>query len=175
MSEPFIGEIRPFAFGYAPRYWAPCNGQILPIAQNQALFSILGTTYGGNGVNTFGLPNLQGRVPMHPGGAANIPLGGAGGSESQALQVSEMPAHTHIVNCKASPGTVAAAAGSFIAGSKLVDGKPKDSRFGSMSDGSVMNSGTIVAAGSGAPHSNMQPYCAVNYCIALQGIYPSRN
>jgi microcystin-dependent protein len=174
MSQPFIGEIRPFAFGYAPRYWAPCNGQIMPIAQNQALFSILGTTYGGNGVQTFGLPNLQGSVPVHPDSAGTIPLGAVGGSATQSLTVAQIPAHSHIVACKSTPGSASKPNGAVPAGPKLAANAPVDQPYDATADG-TMNPQSLLPVGGGAAHNNLQPYIAVNYCIALQGIFPSRS
>ena len=153
----------------------PCNGQLLAITQNQALFAILGTTYGGNGVTTFALPKLQGAVPVHPGGVNNIPLGGIGGQAAHVLLPAEMPAHTHVFACKSTPGSVAKPNGAAPAGAKLTDGAPVDLPFDSTTDGKTMSPQSIATAGGNAAHNNMQPYLVVNYCIAMSGIFPSRN
>ena len=167
MSEPFLGSIIMFGGNFAPRGWALCNGQILPIAQNTALFSLLGTTYGGNGQTTFALPDLRGRVPVHPGqgpGLSSYSLGQSAGAESITLTAAEMPAHTHsqpATNADQNtnrPNGAVPARGGVYAGS---------------TDGSAFDATTV--AGGSQPHSNLQPYLAVNYIIALEGIYPSRN
>lgn len=168
MSEPFIGEIQIFAFDFAPKGWASCNGQILPIAQNQALFSLLGTTYGGNGQTTFALPDLRGRVPIHPDNAG-FTQGQVSGSEGVTLLVSQIPAHTHSVSAQAASGTVATPVGNFPG--QLPAGRA----IFSNTAGSQMNAGAVSNAGGSQPHSNMQPYTVLNICIALTGIFPSRN
>lgn len=166
MSEPFIAEIRMVAFNFAPRGWALCNGQLLPIAQNQALFSILGTTYGGNGQTTFALPNLRGRSPAHLG--SDIQLGQVGGEESHALNNAEMPAHTHLAAGDAAEASAPSPAGNVWAASS-------NNPFSSAGPNTTMNSGSVSTAGGSQPHPNQQPYLAVNFVIALVGIYPSRN
>ncbi len=165
MSEPFLGEIRIFSFNFPPKGWALCDGQLLPINQNQALFSILGTTYGGDGRQTFGLPNLQGRVPVHTGNG--ITLGQNGGEQSHTLSISELPAHTHTPVGSPSNASSASPAGNVWA---------------SLSNGGYspapnvsMNASSILPAGGGQPHENMSPYLVLNFCIALQGIFPSQN
>ncbi len=166
MTEPFIGEIQIFGFQFAPRGWALCNGQLLPINQNQALFSLLGTMYGGNGTTTFALPDLRGRVPLDVG--AGLRSGRAGQARSlHTLSTSEMPAHTHI------PIASSAAASSP---------SPADATWTNMGTASYASSpntqmaGNAVApAGGSQPHENRSPYLTVNFCIALQGIFPSRN
>ena len=167
MSEPFIGSIILFAGNFAPRGWAFCNGQLLPIAQNTALFSILGTTYGGNGQTTFALPDLRGRVPLHPGtgpGLSQYTLGQSAGAETITLTSSEMPAHTHVQPASNGdqttnrPNAAVPARGGVYAGT---------------TDGSALD--PTSPAGGSQPHSNLQPYLAVNYIIALEGIFPSRN
>ena len=165
MTEPFIGEIQVFAFQYAPKGWALCNGQLLPISQNQALFALLGTTYGGDGRTTFALPNLQGRVPLGVG--AGYVQGQQAGEESQMLIAPEMPAHTH------TPLASLAAASSP---------SPADATWTNMGTANYasgpntqMAGSAIVAAGGSQPHENRSPYLTVNFCIALQGIFPSRS
>ena len=165
MAEPFLGEIRAFGFNFAPRGWAMCNGQILSIAQNTALFSLLGTTYGGNGQTTFGLPDLRGRVPIHLGqgpGLSSKDLGEQGGQEAQTLSVNDARTRT--------PSRRRAA-------SKTRTGPetrcPRGAVYAGSGDGSVMDPTTTT--GGSQPHNNMQPYLVLNYCIAIEGIYPSRN
>lgn len=172
MSEPFVGEIRMFGFNFPPQGWAFCNGQLLPINQNQALFSLLGTTYGGNGTTTFALPNLQSRVAVHQGqgpGLSAYSAGQAGGTESVTLQPAQMPAHTHAVHASNSPAEAVRPAGRALARSTtdIYVAKP---------DGStVMDAGMLGDAGGSEPHPNIQPYLVLNFCIALQGIFPARN
>ncbi len=164
-TEPFLGEIRAVSFNFAPKGWAFCNGQLLSIAQNQALFAILGTTYGGNGVQTFGLPNLQGRVPLHPGNG--IVLGEAAGAQSVTLLTNQM-GHVHQVAASASANSNVAA-GNFPGLSPAASGV-----YGS-SLNAQMNPSVISPAGGGQPHNNMQPYLVINYVIALTGIFPTRS
>lgn len=172
MSEPFIGEIRSFGFNFAPTGWAQCNGQLLPIPQNTALFSILGTTYGGDGKSTFALPNLSGSVAMGTGqgsGLALRDLGQSGGEETVTLSTQQIPPHSHPANANAGNGNQATPVGNFWAqdagGSKEYgDAGPAQ-----------MAAGAVASAGGGQPHSNLQPYLVLNYCIALQGIYPPRS
>jgi len=169
MAEPFLAEIRIVSFNYPPKGWAFCNGQLLPINQNQALFSLLGTTYGGDGRVTFGLPNLQGRVPIHVGPADA--LGELGGAETVTLAASELPAHAHVALADAGVAISASPAGNLLA---------KKPRFGAdvytgPSDLTPLSAASVGPAGGGQPHWNMQPYLALNFVIALQGIYPSRN
>jgi microcystin-dependent protein len=162
MAEPFLGEIRPFAFGVVPRGWLACEGQTLPIQQNAALFSLLGVTYGGDGRTTFKLPDLRGRVPV---GAGNIPLGTAAGETAHALNTNETPAHTHQVQAASAAGTLSTLQGNYWAGAM---------NYASAADSS-MAPGTISASGGSLPHENMQPYAALSFCIATSGIFPSRN
>lgn len=166
MAEPFLAEIRLFSFDFPPRGWASCAGQLLPINQNQALFSLLGTTYGGDGRVNFALPNLAGRVPMHVGN--NHQLGQRGGEETHTLQTAEMPAHTHGVGATSNnadqaypPGNLWAAGGS-------------QASFSSTTNAS-MDPQTVLPSGGNQPHENRSPFLVINYCIALQGIFPSRN
>jgi len=182
MSQPFIGMIVLFAGNFAPRNWAFCSGQLLPIAQNTALFSILGTTYGGNGQTTFALPDLRGRVPLHPGqgpGLSTRYLGEAGGVENVTLTTLQMPAHNHSVtmalNVKNAAGNSPSPAGSVLANeaagvTAMYSNAAPDT---AMASGAV--TGSVGTAGGSQPTSIMQPYLGVNYIIALYGIYPSRN
>ena len=167
MSEPFLGEIRPFSFGFAPRGWASCDGQLLPINQNQALFALLGTMYGGNGQTTFGLPDLRGRAAMHI--APAHPQGQSAGAETVALSAAQMPAHTHAAMASSTPGTQTSPTGKFWA--QDASGNVVYSSAGN----APLAAGAIAPAGAGQPHTNMQPFLTVSYCIALQGIFPSRD
>jgi microcystin-dependent protein len=172
MADPFVAEIRIFGFNFAPRGWAFCNGQLLPISQNTALFSLLGTTYGGNGTSNFALPNFQGNAPMHPGqgpGLSLHDLGETAGSETVTLLESEMPAHGHALNASQADGT-----------SQSPVGERSASGLGGVADYAAPSSLTQLSpqalqpAGGDQPHNNMQPYLALNFCIALQGVYPPR-
>jgi microcystin-dependent protein len=168
MSEPFMSEIKIMSFGFAPKGWAQCNGQLLPINQNQALFSLLGTTYGGDGRVNFGLPNLQGRAPTHMG--QGLTLGEVGGEQNHTLVMSEMPAHTHVANASSLDGDQPIANGHLLAGTATVQlYDPTVTNLTSLLPSSLSN------VGGSQPHSNMQPYLTLNFCIALQGIFPSRN
>jgi microcystin-dependent protein len=165
MSEPFIGEIKIISWNFPPKGWAFCNGQLLPINQNQALFSILGTTYGGDGRVNFGLPNLQGRMPVHVGNG--ISLGESGGEQAHTLNVSELPAHSHAPVGNSQPANAGAPAGNLWAAGAA-------SSFGATPD-STMRVGMIGNTGGSQPHENMSPYLVLNFVIALVGIFPSRN
>lgn len=163
-----------FAGNFAPKGWALCNGQLLAIAQNTALFSILGTTYGGNGTTTFGLPNLQSRVPIHAGTGAGLStyvLGQQAGVESVTLLTSQMPSHSHTVNAVASGGNQASPEG----GSLAVESTGTSLDYSNAAPTSPMNPAMIAAIGNDQPHTNIQPYLVVNFIIALQGIFPARN
>ena len=169
--DPFVGEIRMFAFGFAPTGWATCNGQLLPISQNTALFALLGTTYGGNGQSTFALPNLQGSSPIHPGQGAGLSLrdlGESGGSQTVTLLQSEMPLHTHTPRASAGDGTDQTAQNSYFATGIGIGQHAAASNLVSLSGNAV------AAAGGSQPHNNMQPYLTVNFNIALQGVFPPR-
>ena len=163
-----------FAGNFAPRGWALCNGQLLAISQNTALFSILGTTYGGNGTTNFALPNLQSRVPIHPGqgpGLSPYVLGQTGGIENVTLLQNNMPVHNHLVNCNSSGGSQASPA----AGVPAVESTGTSSNYAPSGDGNIMTPSMIANAGGSLPFSIVQPYQCVNFIIALQGIFPSRN
>ncbi len=167
MAEPFLGEIRIMSFSFAPRSWALCNGQLLPINQNQALFSLLGTTYGGDGRTTFALPNSQGRTPIHTGQGHS--LGERGGEQNHTLNLSEMPTHTHPLVASGNTAgldTPNASAVMAVAGLNLYR---EPTALATMEPTSISN------AGGSQPHVNMQPYLTLNFCIALQGIFPSQN
>lgn len=174
MSEPFIAEIRIFAGNFAPRSWAFCNGQLLPISQNTALFSLIGTTYGGDGRTTTGLPNLQGRAPMHPGrgpGLTPRSLGQKGGTETETLTEAQIPSHNHSLQSSTSPGTTNSPAASSLL-SRSAGGAAYDSNDNLSNS---LNEDTLINTGGGNSHNNMQPFLTVNFIIALQGLYPSRN
>ncbi|HJQ26450.1 MAG TPA: tail fiber protein [Blastocatellia bacterium] len=167
MAEPFLSEIRIFSFGFPPKGWALCDGQLLPINQNQALFSLLGTTYGGDGRVNFGLPNLQGRVPIHMGSGHT--LGERGGEQGHTLTIGELPTHTHTASASNVPSTA---------------GNPANTRFLSQSQGANLYAGqsnlqamapnTLANVGGSQAHLNMQPFLVLNFSIALQGIFPSQ-
>ncbi|MDO3410553.1 tail fiber protein [Saccharibacillus sp. CPCC 101409] len=165
MADPYMGEIRIFAGKFAPRGWALCQGQLLAIRDNTALFALLGTAYGGDGVQTFGLPDLRGRVPIHS--SASFPRGAAGGTEAETVNVSQLPSHTHLAQGVAAAGTQASPAGAYWAGAPIYSdaqtGKPVQ-----------MSPQAISAAGGGTSHENMMPSLTVNFIIALVGIFPMR-
>ena len=164
MSTPFIGEIRIMSFNFAPKGWAQCNNQLLPINQNQALLSLLGTMYGGNGQTTFALPDLRGRGPMHVGGG--FVQGQVGGEEFHTLTTSEMPQHIHFVQGVNKPGRANAPGGNYLAAGRGGYGDSVDA---------ALAPATIGNTGGSQPHENRAPYAVLNFCIALQGIFPSRN
>ena len=171
--ETYLATIMQFAFGFAPKGWASCNGQVLGIGQNQALFALLGTTYGGNGTTTFNLPDLRGRTAIGFGQALGLPpysLGELVGKESVNLTIANMPQHRHLINASSEAGDAASPAGAFFADTGLKDGEYKTS-----GTQVTMNTSMMANAGNGAPVSLMQPYLVVNYCIALVGVFPSRN
>lgn len=167
--EPFIGEIIMFGGNFAPRGWAFCNGQLLPISENTALFSILGTTYGGDGRTTFALPDFRGRAVVHAGrgpGLSDYDLGQKGGSETNTLTVNQLPAHQHVINAK-EEADAADPSGNYIAGTGL-------NAFGTTAD-RTMNANSTANTGGGQSVNNVQPFLGLNYIIALQGTYPSRS
>jgi len=165
MSTPFLAEIKIVSFNYPPKGWAFCNGQLLPINQNQALFSLLGTTYGGDGRVNFSLPNLQGRVPFHTGNGHT--LGEIGGEPAHTLIVSEMPAHTHVATGSSNDASAASPAANLWASSSGGGYLPTPN--------TTMNPASISSIGGSQPHDNMSPYLVLNFCIALQGLFPSQN
>ena len=167
MAEPFLSEIRIFSFSFAPQGWALCNGQFLPINQNQALFSLLGTTFGGNGQTTFALPNLQGRTPIHV--SSGHTLGEQGGEQAHTLSVSELPTHTHGLQASSAVGNTFMPTNNLLATAEGVNIYLTAANLIAMSPGSVSN------AGGSQAHLNMQPFLTLNFCIALQGIFPSQN
>lgn len=169
MSQPFLGQLGLFSFGFPPKGWALADGQTMQIAQNQALFALLGTTYGGDGVRTFQLPNLQGRVPMHTGNG--FIMGQFSGEQSHTLTLNEMPGHTHPVQGTTAAGTVLSPSANTLA---TTAGDPYVTNPG---NGTFvqLNAGTIPNAGGGQPHENRQPYLVISVCIALSGIFPTRN
>jgi len=172
MADNFLAEIRIFPFSFPPTGWAFCDGQLLPISQNTALFALLGTTYGGDGKSTFALPDLQGNAPMHPGQGPGLSLrflGEMGGSETVSLLQSEMPAHSHALMAVSSAANRTAPAGNSLA--RASGATPYVAAGGATT---VLADEALVPAGGDQPHNNMQPYLTLNFCIALQGIFPSR-
>lgn len=171
-QEPYLGEIRMVGFNFAPTGWALCNGQLLSIAQNTALFSLLGTTYGGDGQTTFALPNLQGRMPIHQGSGSGLSprsIGESGGAEAVTLSVSEMPPHNHLLS-----GTDKVATSRDVANNTLARSWPGPA-YRPEPATVVAHASSISSTGGGLPHDNMPPFLAVNFIIALQGIFPSRD
>lgn len=165
MAEPFLAEIRFFSFNFAPKGWAMCDGQLLPINQNQALFALLGTTYGGDGRNNFALPNLRGRMPVHRG--SGYSLGQAAGAATHTLTAAEMPAHTHLViTSTTEANTPNPVGGGFVpVGQSIFSDLPN----------TTMSASAITSVGGSQPHPNLPPSLVLNFCIALQGIFPSQN
>lgn len=169
--DPFVAEIRIFPFNFAPRGWAWCDGQLLPLSQNTALFSLLGTTYGGNGKSNFALPDLQGRAPMHPGqgpGLSLHDLGETGGSETVSLLESEIPSHSHALRASAQDGTTRIVSGQMPAGGIGV------SFYGPAATPVNLSDNALAPAGGDQPHNNLQPYLTFYFNIALQGVFPPR-
>lgn len=179
MSEPFIGEIRMFGFNFNPRGYAFCNGGLIAIAQNTALFSILGTTYGGNGSTTFGLPNLQGRAAVGAGqgpGLTQRQLGETGGQATVALLSTQIPQHTHGLNAATlSPQNPAQNVASPTTQAQLGLSAPNNIYIDPVTPNTSLIPSSISTVGSSTPHQNLQPYLAINFCIAVQGIFPARN
>jgi len=168
MAEPFLSEIRIMSFVFAPKGWALCNGQLLPINQNQALFSLLGTTYGGDGRVNFGLPDLRARTPIHMGGGHT--LGERGGEQAHTISISELPTHTHVANA-----TTATATTNTPTSSLLLAQSTNSQLYGPPSNLQAMSPAAITNVGGSQAHLNMQPFLTLSFCIALQGIFPSQN
>lgn len=179
MADPFVAEIRIFPFNFAPKGWAFCDGQILPLSQNTALFSLLGTTYGGDGKSNFALPNLQGRAPMHPGqgqGLSLHDLGEEGGSQAVTLLQTEIPVHTHQVSANAAP---ADSSGPSVSGQTMTWGNAgvgNPNAYAPYAANTMTQMGPMsnAIAGSSLPHNNMMLSLTLNFCIALQGVFPPR-
>lgn len=171
MSEPFLAEVRIVGFNFAPRGWAFCDGQILPINQNQSLYSLLGTTYGGDGRTSFALPDLRGRTPIHVGrsdGGEDHREGQKSGEETHTLSAAEMPQHRHTAKASSEVGTTPIPADNVFADSAV-------QIYANPGNLVALKAGTVTNVGGGQAHNNMQPYLALNFCIALQGLFPSRN
>ena len=180
MSAPFVAEIRIFGFNFAPTGWAVCNGQLLPISQNTALFSLLGTFYGGDGKSTFALPNFQDNAPMQQGqgpGLSLRDLGDMSGTSNVTLLSTEMPAHTHTLQAVTDPGTTDTPNGAMFSSGNWNDGQGGSGGmqyYSTTAPNTGMNPLALSLVGSNFPHNNMQPYMALNFCIALQGVFPPR-
>jgi microcystin-dependent protein len=171
MADPFVAEIRIFPFNFAPKGWAFCDGQLLPLSQNTALFSLLGTTYGGNGKSNFALPDMQGNAPMHPGqgpGLSLHDLGETGGSDMVSLLESEIPSHPHALMASASDGLFTQPPGQLFAQGVGVN------IWGTNAPNTTLAGNALAPAGGDQPHNNMQPYLTLNFCIAMQGVFPPR-
>ena len=169
--DPFVAEIRILPFNFAPKGWAFCDGQILPLSQNTALFSLLGTTYGGDGKSNFALPNMQGNVPMHPGqgpGLSLHDLGETGGSETVSLLESEIPGHSHSLVASLSDGIFTQPAGQLFSQGVGIN------IWGTNAPNAQFSDNALAPAGGDQPHNNLQPYLTLNFCIALQGVFPPR-
>jgi microcystin-dependent protein len=168
MSECFLGEVRLAGFNFAPVGWAPCNGALVSIAENAALYNLFGTTYGGDGINTFGLPNLQGRIPIHQGnlGASSYIIGQVGGVESVTVNANQIPAHNHTLMGSSDSASSNLPANATVGGVEI---------YASRAPNQQMNSAMVgLAQGSSLPHDNMQPYLALNWIIAMAGVYPTQ-
>jgi microcystin-dependent protein len=179
---PFLGGIFLVGFNFAPQGYSMCNGQLLSISQNTALFSLLGTFYGGNGQNTFALPDLQGRVPIHQGSGAGLSsyvMGQLGGAENITLTSGQMPQHNHLLNVNSNGSNTLSPDGAYFSGGVFTGSGPNASplKFYTTTapNGAKLNSGTVATTGGGQPHPNIQPYLVVNFVIAMQGVFPSRS
>jgi len=181
MSDPFIGEIRPWACNFAPRGWAMCQGQTMQIAQNSALFALIGITYGGNGQTNFCLPNLMNKIPIHMGNGNGLTprqIGSTGGTTQEALSIAQMPPHNHLINAVDSISSVSTPADNVF--SKVSYKSGRDSLYPNsyieslQNTSSSLNTAALTPTGSSTPHDNRQPFLTLNYCIALMGIWPSR-
>jgi microcystin-dependent protein len=179
MSDQFLAEIRVFPFNFAPLNWATCDGQLLPIGQNAALFSLLGTNFGGDGRSNFALPNLQASVPVNMGqgpGLSPYDLGTTGGTQTVPLQSNQVPSHNHTVTASTTDATSANPSGNVYAKGQWVNGSQKGdiSLYTKSASTTTLGPNAVGNAGSGQPHNNMMPYLTLNFCIALQGIFPAR-
>jgi microcystin-dependent protein len=176
MTTPFLGQIEIFAFGFAPKGWAQCNGQLLSINQNQGLFSLLGVQFGGDGRTTFALPDMRGRIPISFGQSI---VGQKGGEESHTLNLNEMPSHTHLVNVDSTAGAASRATTSTVlgqsSGTSSTGQQLAIDAYGTGGPATALDPRAISSVGGSQPHENRQPFLALNFCIALQGIFPSRN
>lgn len=173
MQNPMMGQIIAFGGNFAPRGWALCEGQLLPVSQYSALFSILGTIYGGDGRTTFALPDLRGRIPIQEGrgpGLSDYPLGRKGGQETVTLTVNQIPSHNHYLNADANTGTTNVPTNHILANTAAFDNE-----YSTSNPNTQLNSGAIRHTGGGQPHENRMPFLATNYIIALVGVYPSRS
>ena len=170
MAEPFLSEIRIMSFEFAPKGWALCNGQLLPINQNQALFSLLGTTFGGDGRVNFALPDLRGRVPIHVGSGHT--LGERGGEQAHTVSIAELPTHTHVLTASAAVGN---SVNPRTVSGHLFAQDPGNVYSGTASSLTALNAGSVANVGGSQAHLNMQPFLTLSFCIALQGIFPSPN
>lgn len=180
MADPFVAEIRIFPFNFAPKGWAFCNGQLLPISQNTALFSLLGTTYGGDGRTTFALPDMQGNAPMHPGqgpGLSLHDLGEMAGSATVTLSFSDIPAHTHALTAKTQSANTNDPTGGLLAAGHFggAQGGAVNYYVTSSTPQTQLSGNAIAPAGGDQPHNNLMPYLTLNFCIALQGVFPPRS
>lgn len=172
MSAPFVGEIRMFAGNFAPRDWAFCDGQLLAVSQNDALFSLLGTIYGGDGRTTFGLPDMRGRIPIHAGTGPGLSLrrlGSKGGSETETVTVNQLPTHTHPFKASTDAADLASPENAIPAESALIDAYVEETADQNLASTAITNTG------GGRSHTNLQPFLCIHFIIALFGIYPSRN
>jgi microcystin-dependent protein len=167
VAEPFLGEIRCFSFAFPPKGWALCDGQLLPINQNAALFSLLGTQYGGNGTTTFALPNLEGRSPVHAGGSEGYAVGQQIGVETVGLSLAQVPAHSHPAYASSSAASASSPSGNLWAANG-------HTAWSEVAPDAQLGPGAIAVAGSSQAHDNRSPFLVLNYCVALQGIFPSR-
>ena len=166
MADPFVAEVRIFPFNFAPKGWAFCDGQLLPLSQNTALFSLLGTTYGGDGKSNFALPDLRGRVPTHMG--SGLTLGERGGEQAHTVTISEMTQHTHVFNGTSTTGTLNVTTANILGVSQAPIYAPPQNLL-------AINPASVTNTGGSQAHENMQPYLTLSFCIALQGIFPSQN
>ena len=171
MAEPFLSEIRIMSFVFAPKGWALANGQLLPINQNQGLFSLLGTTFGGDGRVNFALPDLRGRTPIHVGSGHT--LGEKGGEQAHTLSIAELPEHTHVLQGNSANATAFVPAGNVLAKGATTQNTPINYYTTNITNVGAMNAGTILNTGGSQAHLNMQPFLTLSFCIALQGIFPS--